>query len=121
MTGMVRDMQPDAARMKRAAGEGFATATDLADWLVRELKLPFREAHHVTGKIVAQAAERRVALHRLPLEVMQAVEPRIRDEVFAVLSVERSVKSRTSYGGTAPRNVRAAARKWLRRLAKQTQ
>jgi len=119
MTGMVRDMQPDVARMKKAAGEGYATATDLADWLVRVLKLPFREAHHVAGRIVAQAAEQGVALHRLPLAVMQAIESRITEDVFAVLTVERSVKSRTSYGGTAPRNVRAEARKWLRRLDKE--
>jgi argininosuccinate lyase len=119
MTGMVRDMQPDAGRMKKAAGEGFATATDLADWLVRVLKLPFREAHHIAGRIVAQASEQGVALHRLPLAVMQAVEPRITEDVFAVLTVERSAKSRTSYGGTAPRNVRAEARKWLRRLDKE--
>jgi argininosuccinate lyase len=119
MTGMVRDMQPDAARMKKAAGEGFTTATDLADWLVRVLKLPFREAHHIAGRIVAQAAEQGVALHRLPLAAMQAVEPRITDDVFAVLTVDRSVKSRTSYGGTAPRNVRAEAHKWLRRLDKE--
>jgi argininosuccinate lyase len=119
MTGMVRDMQPDVVRMKKTAGEGFATATDLADWLVRVLKLPFRDAHHVVGRIVAQAAERGVALHRLPLETMQAIEPRISDDVFAVLTVDRSVKSRTSYGGTAPRNVRMAAKKWLRRLDKE--
>jgi argininosuccinate lyase len=119
MTGMVRDMQPDVARMKKAASEGYATATDLADWLVRVLKMPFREAHHVAGRIVAQAAEQGVALHRLPLAAMQAVEPRITEDVFAVLTVERSVKSRTSYGGTAPRNVRAEARKWLRRLDKE--
>jgi argininosuccinate lyase len=119
MTGMVRDMQPDAGRMKKAAGEGFATATDLADWLVRVLKLPFREAHHIAGRIVAQASEQGVALHRLPLAAMQAVEPRITEDVFAVLTVERSAKSRTSYGGTAPRNVRAEARKWLRRLDKE--
>jgi len=119
MTGMVRDMQPDAVRMKKAAGEGYATATDLADWLVRVLKLPFREAHHVAGRIVALAAERKVALHRLPLADMQAIEPRIDEDVFAVLTAERSVNSRTSYGGTAPRNVRAEARKWLRRLGKE--
>jgi argininosuccinate lyase len=116
MTGMVRDMQPETARMKKAAGEGYATATDLADWLVRALKLPFREAHHVTGRIVAAAADQGVALHRLPLAAMQAVEPRITEDVFDVLSVEQSVKSRTSLGGTAPKNVRAEARKWLRRL-----
>jgi argininosuccinate lyase len=118
MTGMVRDIVPDTARMKKAAGEGYATATDLADWLVRTLKIPFREAHHVTGRIVAEAAKAGVTLHRLPLAAMQAVEPRITGEVFSVLSVDASVKSRTSYGGTAPRNVRAQAKKWLRTLEK---
>jgi argininosuccinate lyase len=119
MTGMVRDMQPAVARMKVAAGEGFATATDLADWLVRVVKMPFREAHHVAGRIVAAAAEQGVPLHRLPLAAMQAVDKRITDDVFTVLTVDRSAKSRTSYGGTAPRNVRAAAKRWLRRLAKE--
>jgi argininosuccinate lyase len=119
MTGMVRDMQPDAARMKKAAGDGYATATDLADWLVRSLGMPFREAHHVTGRIVATAAAKGVPLHRVPLDAMQQVEPRITREVFGVLSVDRSVKSRTSYGGTAPANVRREARKWLRQLGKQ--
>jgi argininosuccinate lyase len=85
------------------------------------LKLPFRDAHHITGRIVAAAADRGVALHRLPLAEMQAVEPRITDDVFTVLTAERSVKSRTSYGGTAPKNVRAAARRWLRRLAKDAE
>jgi argininosuccinate lyase len=118
MTGMVADIEPAAARMKKAAGEGYATATDLADWLVRALNMPFREAHHVTGRIVAKAAEAGVLLHRLPLAAMQAIEPRIDDEVFGVLSVDRSVKSRVSYGGTAPKNVRAQARKWLRKLEK---
>jgi argininosuccinate lyase len=110
MTGMVRDMAPDAARMRQAAGEGFSTATDLADWLVRTLKLPFREAHHVTGRIVAKAAESGVPLDKLPLAAMQAVEPRVTKAVFGVLSVEASVKSRTVYGGTAPKNVRAQAK-----------
>jgi argininosuccinate lyase len=118
MTGMVRDLQPDAVRMKKAAGEGYATATDLADWLVRELKMPFRDAHHATGKIVARAAEARVPLHRLPLPAMQEIEPRITEAALAALSVDRSVKSRVSYGGTAPKNVRAQARRWLRRLEK---
>ncbi len=118
MTGMIADLEPDAARMKKMAGEGYATATDLADWLVRALKMPFRQAHHVTGRIVAKAAEDGVPLHRLPLAAMQAVEPRITDEVFSVLSVDRSVKSRVSYGGTAPKNVRVQARKWLRKLEK---
>src|ERR1700683_793580 len=77
MTGMVRDMEPDVARMRQAAGEGFSTATDLADWLVRELKLPFREAHHTTGRIVAAAAEANVALERLPLAAMRENEPPI--------------------------------------------
>jgi argininosuccinate lyase len=116
MAGMVTDLEPDAARMKKAAGEGYATATDLADWLVRTLQLPFREAHHITGRIVAAASESNVPLHRLPLEAMQAVEPRITQEVFEVLGVSNSVKSRTSFGGTAPKNVRHAAKRWLRLL-----
>ena len=118
MTGMVRDMTPDAKRMKAAAGSGYATATDLADWLVRTLKMPFREAHHVTGRIVALAAEHGVALEKLKLEYMQSVERRITEEVFDVLGVERSVKSRTSYGGAAPANVRKQARGWIKRLGK---
>ena len=118
MTGMVRDLTPDVARMKKAAGEGYSTATDLADWLVRTLNMPFREAHAVTGKIVAQAAEAELPLHRLPLEVMRNIEPRITDDALAVLSVGQSVKSRTSFGGTAPKNVRAQAKKWLKRLDK---
>jgi argininosuccinate lyase len=120
MTGMVRDIVPDVPRMKKAAGEGYATATDLADWLVRTLKIPFRDAHHVTGRIVADAAKSGTPLHRLPLAAMQAIEPRITDEVFAVLSADRSVKSRTSFGGTAPKNVRAQAKKWLKRLEKDS-
>jgi argininosuccinate lyase len=118
MTGMVRDLQPDTARMKKAAGEGYSTATDLADWLVQKLSLPFREAHHITGRIVATASEAGVPLHRVGLEAMRAVEPRITQEVFGVLSVDRSVKSRTSYGGTAPKNVRSAAKAWLKKLDK---
>ncbi len=119
MTGMVRDLVPDAAKMEAAAGEGYSTATDLADWLVRTLKMPFREAHHVTGRIVARAAKDGVALDALPLSAMQAIEPRITKAVFAVLSVQRSVESRVSYGGTAPKNVRAQANKWLKALAKK--
>jgi argininosuccinate lyase len=119
MTGMVADLEPDAARMKKAAGEGYATATDLADWMVRTLKIPFREAHHVTGRIVAKAAQTGVALHRLPLAAMREIEPRISDDVFSVLTVDRSAKTRTSFGGTAPRNVRAQAKKWLRKLKKE--
>jgi argininosuccinate lyase len=118
MTGMVRDMAPDAARMKAAAGQGYSTATDLADWLVRALKMPFREAHHVTGRIVVAAEQRRVALERLSLAAMQEIEPRITKHVFKVLSVERSVASRVSLGGTAPRNVAGQAKRWVQRLGK---
>jgi len=119
MTGMVEDMKPDAARMRAAAGSGYATATDLADWLVRTLKIPFREAHHVTGRIVAAAEQARVPLEKLPLAAMQAIEPRITKAVFDVLSVERSVASRTSEGGTAPANVKREATKWLKKLTKK--
>ena len=108
MTGMVADMQPNPERMRQAASEGFITATDLADWLVRRLGLPFREAHHVTGSIVREAEARRLSLEALPLAAMQAIEPRITPEVFEILSVERSVASRTSEGGTAPSRVREA-------------
>jgi argininosuccinate lyase len=116
MTGMIRDMTPDAKRMKAAAGAGYSTATDFADWLTRALKMPFREAHQATGRIVALAAARGLALEKLPLAEMQSVEPRITQEVFGVLGVERSVKSRRSYGGTAPANVRRQARGWIKRL-----
>ena len=119
MTGMVSDLEPDAARMKAAAGEGYATATDLADWLVRALKMPFRDAHHVTGRIVAMASKQGVALHELPLKAMRDIEPKITAEALATLSVEASVKSRTSYGGTAPKNVLAQAKAWRSRLEKQ--
>jgi argininosuccinate lyase len=114
--GMAADMAPDPKRMKAAASAGYATATDLADWLVRALKMPFREAHHVTGRIVALAAERGVALEKLALADMQSVEPRINAEAYDVLGVARSVKSRTSYGGTAPANVTRQAKAWLKRL-----
>jgi argininosuccinate lyase len=119
MAGMVADMTPNAARMQAAAGAGYSTATDLADWLVRTLAMPFREAHHVTGRIVAVAEQAGVALEDLPLETMQGIEPRITKAVFRVLSVENSVKSRVSQGGTAPANVRREAQKWLRRLAEK--
>jgi argininosuccinate lyase len=119
MTGMVGDLEPEMARMAEAAGEGYSTATDLADWLTRTLKLPFREAHHVTGRIVAAAAEQGVALDQLPLKAMQDIEPRITKAVFAVLSVANSVKSRKAFGGTAPNNVRAQAKVWLKRLNKK--
>jgi argininosuccinate lyase len=119
MTGMVDDLEPNGEAMRAAAGAGFSTATDLADWLVRVLGLPFREAHHITGRIVAAAEARGATLDTLPLAAMQEVEPRITEDVFSVLSVESSVKSRTSYGGTAPQNVRKMARAWIKRLEKQ--
>lgn len=115
--GMVRDMKPDTARLREAAGASFSTATDLADWLVRELRMPFRDAHHVTGRLVAKAEARNVDLAGLSLDEMQAEEPRIHNGIFQVLSVEASVASRTSYGGTAPVNVRRMAAEWRERLA----
>jgi argininosuccinate lyase len=119
MTGMVGDLLPDVARMRKAADEGYSTATDLADWLVNALHMPFREAHHITGRIVAKAAAESIALHALTLDKMRAIEPRITNDVFAVLSVDNSVKSRVSYGGTAPKNVRREAGRWLKALAKE--
>jgi argininosuccinate lyase len=116
MTGMAEDMEPNADIMRAAAGRGYSTATDLADWLVRELKLPFRDAHHVTGSIVKVAEDQGLDLENLPLEAMQKVEPRITKAVFSVLSVENSVKSRVSYGGTAPQNVAKMAQAWSKRL-----
>ena len=115
--GMVRDMKPQTERLAAAAGAGFSTATDLADWLVRSLKMPFRDAHHVTGTLVAKAEARGVDLSGLTLAEMQAVEPRITQGVFDVLTVQASVRSRTSYGGTAPDNVAAMAAEWKAKLA----
>ena len=117
MEGMVRDMSPNAEALHAAAGNGYSTATDLADWLVRVLGLPFREAHHVTGRIVALAEAEGCTLDALPLDRMQSVEPRITVAVFEVLSVEASVASRTSFGGTAPLRVREAAALWKEKLA----
>ncbi len=113
IAGMVRDMRINRARMKSAAGAGYATATDLADWLVRKLDMPFRDAHHVTGRVVALAEGRGCGLEDLSLEDLQRVEPRISADVFAVLGVEKSVASRTRYGGAAPENVRKAAQSWI--------
>jgi argininosuccinate lyase len=108
MTGMVRDMRPQVERLRAAAARGYSTATDLADWLVRESGLPFRQAHHVTGAIVKRAEALGCALADMPLAELQAVEPAITASVYDVLDVERSVASRTSFGGTAPDRVRAA-------------
>ena len=116
MEGMVRDMAPDRDALAAAAATGFSTATDLADWLVRDLGMPFRDAHHVTGALVAKAEGRGVDLPDLTLVEMRAVEPRITQAVYGVLGVENSVASRTSEGGTAPERVRAAAAAWEARL-----
>lgn len=116
MTGMVRDMGPNAEMLRKAAGAGFATATDLADWCVRVLNIPFRSAHHITGSLVKMAEDRGCDLSDLSLADMQSVEPRITDDVFNVLTVEASVASRTSYGGTAPDNVRAQIARWKEKL-----
>ena len=118
MTGMVGDMTVNAAAMKKAAGSGYSTATDLADWLVREAGLPFRDAHHATGRAVALAEERKVPLDRLSLPELQAINGAITADVFSVLSVQNSVKSRTSFGGTAPAEVRRQIRYWRKRLKK---
>jgi argininosuccinate lyase len=106
--GMVKDMEPRADRMREFLSRGFPTATDLADWLVREVGVPFREAHHITGTIVAKANELDCELADLDLDVLRSVDERIRPEVVEVLSVEHSVRSRVSYGGTAPKAVREA-------------
>lgn len=108
MEGMIRDMTPDAASMRRAAERGFLTATDFADWLVQRLNVPFREAHHITGRAVKLADDRACGLADLPLADLQAIEPRITEEVYAVLSIEASVAARTSQGGAAPVRVREA-------------
>ena len=116
MTGMARDLEPNPEAMKEAAGRGYSTATDLADWLVRVLNMPFRDAHHVTGAIVALAEKKGVALDALDLKDMQDVEPRLTADVFSVLTPEASAASRTSYGGAAPDNVKRQAARWLEAL-----
>ena len=116
MTGMVEDMEPVADTMRAAAAAGFSTATDLADWLVRVAGLPFRDAHHITGSLVALAEEKRCGLEDLSLADMQSVNKAITEDVFSVLSVESSVASRTSLGGTAPENVLSEAKNWKRAL-----
>src|SRR5690606_23374896 len=118
MTGMVRDLTVNVAAMKKAAGAGYSIATDLADWLVRELGLPFREAHHITGRAVALAEQKKVGLEKLSLEDLQSIHPGITAGVFSVLSVQKSVASRKSFGGTAPAQVRRQLRYWRKRLAK---
>lgn len=117
MTGMVADLEPNVANMAKAAGSGFSTATDLADWLVRELGLPFRDAHHVTGAAVKRAEELGVDLSGLPLEELQKLNAGITAGVYDVLTAEASVASRKSYGGTSPEQVRAQIQRWKETLA----
>ncbi len=112
MEGMVRDMKPNAAAMHAAASTGYATATDFADWLVQKLNMPFREAHHVTGRVVALAERKGVRLDELSLADLQSIEPRTTKDAFKVLTVENSVRLRSSFGGTAPANVAREARRW---------
>ena len=118
MTGMVGDMTINTAAMKKAAGSGYSTATDLADWLVRELGLPFREAHHVTGRAVALAEEKKSELGKLTLDDLKGIHPGITEAVFGYLTVDKSVRSRKSYGGTAPEQVRKQIRFWQKRITK---
>ena len=106
MTGMIEGATFRTERMRAAAELGYATATDLADWLVRQANIPFREAHHITGSAVKLAESRGVALDKLPLADLQAIDARIDSQVFAALSVEASVAARASHGGTAPAEVR---------------
>ena len=117
MAGMVADLEPVRDRMAAAAGAGYSTATDLADWLVRELGMPFRDAHHVTGAAVKKAEEMGVALPDLPLSDLQALDARITASIYDVLTPEASVASRRSYGGTAPDQVRAQIKRWKEALA----
>ena len=106
--GMVRDMRPQVERLRQAAARGYSTATDLADWLVRELGMPFRQAHHATGAAVKRAEALGLGLAEMPLGELQAIEPAINGAVYDVLDIDRSVASRSSHGGTAPDCVRAA-------------
>ncbi len=116
MAGMVADMTMNEAAMREAAMRGFSTATDLADYLVRKLGLPFRDAHHATGAIVAAAERRGVRLDQLALEDMRKIDGRIGEDIFKYLTVDASVAARASYGGTAPSNVSAEAKRWKEKL-----
>ncbi len=116
MTGMIEDLKPNEEKMAAAASLGFSTATDLADWLVQHAKLPFREAHHATGRIVKAAEKAGLDLAQLPLATMKKIEPRVTAGVFGVLDPAKSAASRRSFGGTAPEKVREAAETWLKTL-----
>ena len=118
MAGMIADIEINKNVMKKAAGSGYSTATDLADWLVRKLGIPFREAHHITGHAVALAEKKKCDLADLTLEDLKTINPDITADVFDVLSVEKSVQSRKSYGGTAPQEVQRQIDYWKKRLAK---
>lgn len=115
-SGMIADLKANQDNMAYWAGSSFSTATDLADWLVKELKLPFRTAHHVTGKIVSYAETHNLALENVPLQKMQEIEPLINNDIYSVLGVQSSLASRTSEGGTAPKNVRKSAKIWIDKL-----
>jgi argininosuccinate lyase len=117
MAGMVADLTPNRERMEAAAGSGFSTATDLADWLVRETNLPFREAHHVTGAAVKRAEQLGVDLAGLPLAELQKLDPKITEKVYEVLTPGASAQSRRSYGGTSPDQVRSQITRWKELLA----
>jgi argininosuccinate lyase len=112
MTGMIGDLVVERETMRAAAAAGFSTATDLADWLVREADVPFREAHHITGRAVALAEKKGTGLDGLTMDELKGIDPRLNPKVYDVLSVESSVRSRRSYGGTAPDNVRQQAARW---------
>ena len=112
MAGMVSDMHVNKDAMHKAAGSGFSTATDLADWLVREAGLPFRDAHHATGAAVALAEQQGIELHEIKLSELQEINSAITEDIYSVLTVEASVASRKSFGGTAPDNVREQIKYW---------
>ena len=120
MEGMVNDLVPNKIAMRTAAASGYSTATDLADWLVQALNMPFRDAHHVTGRIVAMAEKKQCRLDELSLADLQSIEPRITKQAFKVLMVENSVALRRSFGGTSPQNVRKAASRWHKILKGKT-
>jgi argininosuccinate lyase len=120
MTGMVGDLTVNREKMREAASSGFSTATDVADWLVRVANVPFREAHHITGRVVALAEQRGIGLESLTIEDFKSVDARIDSRIHKVLGVENSVRSRTSYGGTAPDNVLAQAARWKQALTGET-
>jgi len=117
MAGMVDDLTPNRERMAASAGSGYSTATDLADWLVRETGLPFREAHHITGAAVKRAEELGLELADVPLAELQKLDAKITDAVYQVLTPAASVASRTSYGGAAPSEVRKQIARWKEALA----